>query len=37
MGMSKTTPKTPRPSGVLYTGPSLATSLASFAKALLTA
>lgn len=32
--MSKSTPK-PRPGGVLYTGPSLRTSLASFALALL--
>jgi hypothetical protein len=33
--MSKQTPK-PRPGGVLYTGPSLGSSLAGLAKALLT-
>jgi hypothetical protein len=34
--MTNTTPKAPRPGGVLYTGPSLTSSLFGFAKALLT-
>jgi hypothetical protein len=35
--MAKTTHKEPNPGGVLYTGPSLVSSLAGLAKALLTA
>jgi hypothetical protein len=34
-GMTKSTMKEPRPGGVLYTGPSLTSSLAGLAKALL--